>query len=81
MSSLAEEMEESVNTLREMAIEPNLDHLDQRADVSSKLAGTSSKVFGWDDHPASGSMFFDLDSIDAEIVESRQLADTKAAKT
>jgi hypothetical protein len=38
-----------VGALRQTPAKPELQHLNQRADVASKLPGAASKVFGWRD--------------------------------
>ncbi len=46
-SALAEEVGESMDALRQTPIIPKLPHLNERAEVSGKLATTAGKVFGW----------------------------------
>jgi hypothetical protein len=47
-SALADELGESVGALRQTPAKPELEHLNQRAEVAGKLTGAASKVFGWD---------------------------------
>jgi len=46
-SALADELGESVGALRQTPAKPELEHLNQRAEVAGKLTGAASKVFGW----------------------------------
>jgi hypothetical protein len=46
-SALADELGESVGALRQTPLKPNLAHLDERAEVTQKLVGAASKVYGW----------------------------------
>ena len=46
-SALGEELAESVGALRQTPAKPELEHLNQRAEVAGKLAGAASKVFAW----------------------------------
>jgi len=46
-SALADELNESVTALRQTPLKPNLAHLDERAEVTQKLVGAASKVYGW----------------------------------
>jgi transposase-like protein len=48
-SSLGEDLSETVGALRQTPIKPGLDHLGERAEVAGKLAGTASRVFGWEE--------------------------------
>jgi hypothetical protein len=48
-SALADELGESVGALRQTVAKPDLQHLNQRAEVSGKLTSSASKVFGWYD--------------------------------
>ena len=47
-SELADELGESVGALRQTPAKPELQHLNQRAEVAGKLASSASKVFGWE---------------------------------
>ena len=53
-SALADEIGASVSALRQTPVDPTLEHLDQRVEVTSKLAGASGKVFGWEAQDALG---------------------------
>ena len=53
-STLADELSESANALRQTPIAPQLAHLGERADVSTKLATASAKVFSWADNQIIG---------------------------
>ena len=53
-SSLGEDLSETVEALRQTPIKPGLDHLDERAEVAGKLAGTASRVFGWEEEKPVG---------------------------
>lgn len=46
-SALAEEVGESVDALRQTPIKPKLAHLNERAEVSGKLAASANRLFGW----------------------------------
>ena len=48
-SALADEVGESVGALRQTPAKPELQHLNQRAEVAGKLTGAAAKVFGWSD--------------------------------
>jgi stress-induced morphogen len=45
--ALADELGESVGALRQTPLKPNLAHLDERAEVTQRLVGAASKVYGW----------------------------------
>jgi hypothetical protein len=47
-SALADELGESITVLRQTPPKPELEHLNQRAEVTGKLTGSAAKVFGWD---------------------------------
>lgn len=57
---LGDEISGSVNALLELPIEANITHLNERAEVTSKLTSASGKVFGWSDE-AESSMIIALD--------------------
>jgi stress-induced morphogen len=46
-SALADEVGESITALRQTPTKPELEHLNQRAEVAGKLTSSASKVFGW----------------------------------
>jgi stress-induced morphogen len=46
-SALADEVNESVSALSQTTLKPNLAHLGERVDVTQKLVGAVSKVYGW----------------------------------
>jgi stress-induced morphogen len=49
-AALGEELQATVGALRQTPLKASLDHLEQRADVTAKLAGAASKVHNWLEH-------------------------------
>lgn len=69
-SALADELSESVGALRQTPAKPELQHLNQRAEVAGKLTSSASRVFGWSDDGGAPLIivgeverFIDLDSV------------------
>ena len=53
-NTLADELSESASALRQTPISSELAHLGERADVSTKLATASARVFSWADNQVVG---------------------------